>query len=222
MFFNNLKKNDSREMSKLMESGFHGDEYLQKLVCVLLEKCDYFVETGTNVGSTLAYVAKMYPHITCISCEPHKESYEEAIKNTSDYDNVTIYNITSQELIKILSAKEIFDKNILFWLDAHGYGFEWPLKEEIAFITKEFNRAYVLIDDFKIPDKEMFGWDEYNDQICSFEYIKDSIFIKDEVSLYYPSYTEKTSAFHPLRGWCLISFGYDKINHTEILYESKY
>ena len=171
---------------------------------------DVFVETGTNVGSTLAYFAQRYPNIPCLSCEPDLEAFRHAHENVSGLTNITLYNQTSQQFLETLSEKhpEIFTKKVLFWLDAHGYGFQWPLKEELAFITKKFKQALILIDDFKVPNKEMFGYDEYDGQICSYDYIKDSLSRLDRTyQLYYPNYTEKTSQHHPLRGWGLIVFG---------------
>lgn len=200
-----------------MESGFHGDKYLQKVADVLLERCDYFIETGTNVGSTLAYVARNHPDVACLSCEPHKDSYDEAKKNTSQYHNVTIFNKTSQEFIKTIQNMNLTDEKVLFWLDAHGYGFKWPLKEEIEYITHNFKKAYILIDDFMVPGRDMFKWDEYQDQECSFEYIKGVINSECKISLFYPSYTEKTSTFHPLTGWGLIVYGYDDMIFPEEL-----
>jgi len=177
----------------------------------IIADCNYFIETGTNVGSTLAYVARTYSGIQCFSCEPDKASFEEAVKNTSSFSNVHIYNKLSQEFIEIISSekKELFNENVFFWLDAHGYGFEWPLKEELNFITTEFKSAYILIDDFKVPGMDCFGYDEYEEQVCSFDYVKDALNSKIKYNLYYPKYREKTSKHHPLRGWGLFVIGRD-------------
>lgn len=95
-------------------------------------------------------------------------------------------------------------------MDAHGYGFEWPLKEEVFFITRAFKRAHVLIDDSKVPGLDCFGYDKYKEQICSLDYLKDAINPRIEYQLYYPCYTDRTSRYHPLRGWGLIVFGFDR------------
>lgn len=189
--------------------GFHGDQYLINLVDYIITKCDCFIETGTNVGSTIAFVARRYPQLDCFSCEPDAQSFQQAIENTKDLSNVSIYKERSQEFIKRLKSfnDEFFKKNILFWIDAHGPGFEWPLREEIEFITNEFKNGYILIDDFKVPGLNFFGYDVYMNQECSFDYIKDSINPNIIFNLYYPNYKERTSQHHPLRGWGLIEFG---------------
>jgi hypothetical protein len=89
---------------------------------LLLLAVGYFIETGANVGSTLAYVARTYPHVRCMSCGPGVQAYLMAVKN-SNMPNVMLYNESSQAFLARLQAQysHLFDCNILFWLDAHGY-----------------------------------------------------------------------------------------------------
>lgn len=144
------------------------------------------------------------------------------MKNTEGLANISIYNETSQEFIHRLKRQysNLFDEKSLFWLDSHGYGFKWPLKEEIAFITPNFKAAFILIDDFKVPGLDIFGYDEYEGQECSFDYIKEDLNPKLEYRLYYPNYTDRTSKHHPLRGWGLIEFGHgSELKLTESLKE---
>lgn len=192
--------------------GFHGDRYLLDIVDALAQDAEVFVETGTNVGSTLAYFARKYPNIPCLSCEPDAEAFQHARKNVSGLPNITLYNQTSQQFLETLREKhgDIFQKKALFWLDAHGYGFQWPLKEELAFISGNFAHALILIDDFKVPGQEMFGYDEYQGQICSYEYVKNALDTARMYKVYYPNYTEHTSPHHPLRGWGLIEYGQEQ------------
>lgn len=196
-----------REVSKFLNTGFHGDRNLQFVVDELMKDCELFIETGTNVGSTLSFVAKKYPTVSCLSCEPHKESFLTAKENTTGLGNVELFNITSERFIKELKQMEVGDKKVLFWLDAHGYGFKWPIKKEVEFITNFFPRAHILIDDFKVPGMDAFKWDEYKGQECSYDYIKNCIPRELDFSLYYPSKEERTSDVHPLTGWGLITYG---------------
>ena len=200
-----FKRKNNRKLAELLPEGFHGDRYTQKLVNFLIQDCKYFIETGSNVGSTLSFVARTYPSVQCLSCEPDNDAIKEARKNTAAYGNVTIYHELSQKFLERLDKEfsHLYNEKVLFWLDAHGYGFKWPLKDELAFIMKNFKKAYILIDDFKVPGKEMFVYDQYETQICSYDYVKDAIPSSAEYDLYYPGYTEKTSNFHPLQGWGL-------------------
>lgn len=192
--------------------GFHGDKYLLEIISnVIAElRIDTFIETGTNVGTTLSYVARNYVNLSCFSCEPDKVAYDYAQSNLVGLHNAVIENSESNFFLENICSQVVSDKsNLLFWLDAHGYGFQWPLKFEIEYITSFFTKAVVLIDDFKVPDMECFGYDEYQDQICSWEYIKDSLNLNNTYQIYYPNYTECTSNHHPLRGWVLIAWGND-------------
>lgn len=192
------------------ETGFHSDRYLLDLVDQISSRCEYFIETGTNVGSTLAYMARLYPKMQCLSCEPDTEAYKQSIVNTEGQNNIVLYNETSQDFIIRLKREynHLFDKEVMFWLDAHGYGFKWPLMEELAFITAEFKSGYVFIDDFKVPGLDCFLYDVYQDQICSLDFVKGSLNPGKKYRVYYPAYTEKTSSHHPLCGWGLIEFGH--------------
>lgn len=207
-----FKKKVKREIAPFYETGFHGDAYLLKFVDSGMKGCEVFIETGANVGSTLAYVARTYPGIECLSCEPDRAAYEEALRNTARYPNVRLYNETSQDFIARLKKdrRDVFGKMALFWLDAHGYGFKWPLKDEIDFVTSNFSSAFIFIDDFKVPGMECFAYDIYQDQTCSLDFVRDSLNRKNGYRVYYPDYTEKTSKHHPLVGWGLIEFGHGK------------
>jgi hypothetical protein len=207
-----ILKKTNRQHSPFLKVGFHGDAYILQIVDYLIRDCAIFIETGTNVASTLANVARSYPHIQCLSCEPDKAAFNEALKNTALYTNVLIRNETSQDFINYIKNErnDIFKKECLFWLDAPGYGFEWPLKDEINFITTNFKKGYILIDDFKVPGMDCFSYDIYQEQICSLDFVKKSLNPKHRYRVYYPNYTEKTSEHHPLVGWGLIEFGHGK------------
>ncbi|MEM6843552.1 MAG: hypothetical protein AAF632_15090 [Bacteroidota bacterium] len=194
---------------KLWDVGFHGDKHLLNLVDYLMQQeVRYFIETGSNVGTTLTYVANQYPSISCLSCEPDKTAFEHALINTKNFSNVTLFNLLSQDLIREIdkNRKELYGAKTMFWLDAHSYGFDWPLKDEIRFIARNFLNAYILIDDFKVPEYDCFGYDTYKDQVCAHEFIKDD-FGGVSYQLFYPAYTERTSYHHPLQGWGLYVIG---------------
>ncbi|BAN36208.1 hypothetical protein SCD_n02400 [Sulfuricella denitrificans skB26] len=211
----------TRVLSQFVDVGFHGDEYLLRLVEYLAGKSKVFVETGANVGSTLAYVARSYPWLRCLSCESDLSAYERASEHTKKYGNVSLFHGMSQQFIEHISKHElgIFTEPCFFWLDAHGYGFEWPLKKELEFITRHFNSAYILIDDFKVPGHDQFGYDQYQDQICSYDFVKDALTLDKAYQLYYPTYKDKTSKHHPLRGWGLLVFGHADLLIPEQLAE---
>lgn len=209
----------TKERFQFIDVGFHGDKYLLRLAEHIANRSSVFVETGANVGSTLAYVARSYPELHCLSCEPDPLAFERARTNTGKFDNVTLFNGTSQQFIEHLARNEpeIFSGKCFFWLDAHGYGFEWPLKKELEFITGSFDSGYILIDDFKVPGRDDFLYDKYQGQVCSYDYVKDALDPRRQYQLYYPTYKDKTSSHHPLCGWGLLVFGHDDFRIPEPL-----
>lgn len=205
-----FKQRHTRLISPLYTVGFHGDTYLLHLVNDVALLVETFVETGTNVGTTARYVAETYPDILVYTCEPDPEAFTVARRNLADYPNVRPYNLKSPDFLRAIHEQHpsLRMSVNLYFLDAHGHGFRWRLREEVAFITTTVKAAYILIDDFKVPGLDCFGYDVYQDQECSFEYIADVLNPEQEYTLYYPNYTERTSKHHPLRGWGLIEFGH--------------
>lgn len=194
---------------QFFDIGFHGDRYLLMLVDFLIQRCSFFLETGTSVGSTISYVAKVYPHVKCFSCEVDPRAFARAQENTSNYPNIEIYNETAKSFCSRLqyAHQEVLSANVLWWLDAHGSSYEWHLPNELEFISTYFRHAFVLIDDFKVPGQPQFRYDFNIDQRyeATYENVKSSIRAKHVV--YYPTYTERTSPHHPLCGWALIEIG---------------
>ena len=206
-YFNDNNRIDSRYI--FYSVGFHGDSYLLELAMCVLNRSTVFIETGANVGTTLSYVATECPQMTCLSCEPDDKAFSLTCIN-ANYPLVKIYNEMSQDFLKRLTVEysHLFHKTCTFWLDAHGYGFEWPLQDELYFITRCFSSAFIFIDDFKIPHlKDVFTYDTYKHYECSLDFVKTSLNPLHSYIVCYPNYTDRTSTHHPLVGWGLLIFG---------------
>lgn len=192
-----------------MPLGFHGDTYLLKLVDELAARSEVFLETGSNVGSTLAYVAQRFPKLDCHACEPDAAAHAVAVQHACTRPHVVLRNERSQEFLQRIEREhsELLSLTPLAWLDAHDHGFEWPLRDEVSFFTRKFASGFLLIDDFRVPHDARFGFDAYDGHECSFEHVRASIAPGVAWRLYYPAYSEHTSPWHPLRGWGLLQFG---------------
>ena len=203
--------------------GFHGDQYLLNLVNFLLLESKYFIETGTRRGVTLKYVADCYKNLKLFSCEPNKEFFSIAEDNLKGYNNCKIYNESSQSFIpEILEIHEIDENLSFFFLDAHGKGFEWPLKQEIEQITNRLSKAIILIDDFKVPNNPQFVYDSYGDQECGMSYIGNKFNINRNYKFIYPKYKIKTSNYPHFPGYVIILMGLtnEDINIPDQLFEN--
>lgn len=199
----------TRTGSEEYDIGFHGDRYLLALVDALMPLADNFIETGANLGNTVLYVARWWPRMRAFSCEPGIAAFAAASRRAAGVPNCTIREATSPEFFDDLARDEprITREQNFFHLDAHGYGFHWPLWEEVAWITSRLDRAMILIDDLLVPGRPDFGYDEHAGQVCSIDALRPMLFPGREYRVLYPRYTEHTSPFHPLRGHGLLWFG---------------
>jgi hypothetical protein len=193
---------------QLFPSGFHGDEHLQSLVAAVASRSSSFVETGTNVGSTLHWVSRTWPTLQAYSCEPEREPYEVAVQHLTDYPRAEVFNETSQAFISRFlpggHLEHVRDGTVCFWLDAHGWGFEWPLREEVAWVCSCFSRFFMFVDDCRVVDHPEFTFDSYGEQVCEFDYFKD-VLAPGDYLVYTPDYVDRTSGHHPLVGWVMVT-----------------
>ena len=113
-----------------------------------------WVETGTYMGTTTAFLSKRYPHV--YSIEPGLALYEAACKRFNGA-NITLFNDVSENVFPTLLPKLNGDFN--FWLDGHyssGVTFQGstdcPVEDELAAIEKNianFSKLSILIDDVR-------------------------------------------------------------------------
>ena len=175
-----------------------------------LEKSEYFIETGLWLGYTSYFVAKNFSNINCYSCEINQEFFNIAKNNIGSIDNLKIELNKSPEALYDLNKHYgdlIFNKNVVFWIDAHWYML--PLNDEIYYITKNFKKFTIFIDDFLIPYDKSFTNDGDGFTLeCILPYIQN----KDSLKIYMPSYdsTHKdcnniNNCSLPHVGYCIIT-----------------
>lgn len=220
-----LRRRDERRAARqqrktiTVDAGFHGDAYLLQLVAHLASLAQNFIETGCNVGSTAAYVARTFAPMPVLSCEADDDSFAIARERLAEFPHAHVMHQPSPEFLHRLFADRpaLTAQTNLFWLDAHGYGFRWPLKDEVAFLTKTLNRGLILIDDFRVPGRPDFIFDQSEDQICAIETIQPDLDPRHTYQLIYPAYSQKTSEHHPLVGTGLIVWGLEDFRLPDAL-----
>lgn len=117
------------------------------------------VETGTLHGWTSAFLSE---NIDCVyTMEIREEPLILARQLLSDNKNVNILCGNSIDIFNNILPFLPSNEKIFFYLDAHWEKY-WPLFDELKLIGKFIgNRAIIVIDDFKIPNKS-YGYDSYN------------------------------------------------------------
>ena len=114
-----------------MAIGFNNDKYLYGLIknIIRIHKCDCFVQTGVNTGTTICNLYKKYDHdVFCIGCG-----------KTEDYqlNGLKIYDQKPLEFINWV-IDSIYEETI-FYLD--GDNSTYPLRKEIRTITTKFKKV---------------------------------------------------------------------------------
>lgn len=208
------------------EVAFHGDNYLLAFCDYIFAKSEVFIETGTYQGHSTEYIARTFNHLQIFSCEPNPDHFKVAKDRLHLFgDRVILSSEVSPDfLYKIIEAHpDLINKEVVFWLDAHPFKwdlYKWPLKEEIRFITKTFKKVYIFVDDFKNPGRPDFHFNTHRGQEYSYESIRSELSADKVYSVYFPTYKEKTSRYHPLVGWILIEFGHPEMHIPALLQNS--
>ena len=118
------------------------------------------VETGTYRGHTTRFMAEE-SGLPVFSIESNAKAHRSARDNVSGCDRVRLYLGDSVATLRQeLEAREIPDRDVLCYLDAH-WGEVLPLADEIEIVTTRMTNFVILIDDFQVPDDPGYGYDDY-------------------------------------------------------------
>ena len=127
-----------------------------------------WVETGTHVGQTAAYLSKISKFV--YTMEPSIKYYEYSKKILSEENNCKIYHGTSQDYLEQILTEIEDGSSVNFWLDGHWSGgdtfkgdTDTPINEELNIISSfvnKFSNIAVLVDDVRLFDKNFEKKDE--------------------------------------------------------------
>ena len=193
--------------------GFHGDILFQSLVDLIISllPISSFIETGTYLGESTAYVSRRWRNLTIFTCEINDEFFSRARQRLKTFKNTKLSQTSSPEYIKQLVSSNCIGSLPLFFLDAHWYDY-WPLQDEVKLISLSCPTAVVIIDDFEVPGRPEFKYDvggggskEFSgkmvidQKICSLALIKGALSEKNTYRALQPCYSVR-DAFGKRRG----------------------
>lgn len=162
------------------ELPFNGDIYIRQEFLKLKEKhgINVAVETGSCLFSTTKWLAENFEKVFTVESNP--AYYNIGInKLTSDERNSKVMAVLgdSVQTLKTVFTQYISKNDrVIFFLDAH-WEESCPLLDEIKAIH-EMNLEYppvIAIHDMLVPDKPEFGYDTYNGNPFTVNWIRDMI-----------------------------------------------
>jgi len=181
------------------ELGFHGDSEFRNLIRQIISNLPVssFVETGTYMGDSTSYVAKLNRNLPIFSCEINDDFFGVGKRQLEGFENVELHKSSSPEFIENLLESNRLGDLPVFFLDAHWYSY-WPLEDEINIISSSGMSCVIVIDDFKVPGRPEFVYSKYRidgeKKVSGFELIKPTMNRKNTYNVLFPSYS-KGSAF---------------------------
>lgn len=174
--------------------GFHGDIYLLNIVDKIINICDNFIETGSNLGNTLYFVSHNYK-IRCFSCELGDQTPHSIYVDSQ----IFFRRMASPEFLYLVLENNpwIREERCFFFLDAHS-DTQSVWQSEVEYIIKNFINYYIIIDDFNIDNQDFYhngySMGELNTMLSG-----------ESCKVFIPAYNEQTSNFHHLTGWVMIT-----------------
>lgn len=158
--------------------------------------CDAFIETGAHKGATSWLVAAQ-TSMAVFSSELRPASHRRARLLLMPYRNARVFHGDSRSFLrKVAAAQRPF-----IYLDAHWFT-DLPLREELDIIGRRWRSFIVLIDDFRVPHDNGFGYDSYEAGTLEWDYVQAEL-ERMNGAAYYPAYSSEIET-GAKRGFLLI------------------
>lgn len=140
------------------ETAFHGDSVWQEMTKKIAHffSATSITETGTYKGNTTHFFAANFS-VPVRSCEFIGMYRRESAFRLRTYPHAQVVGGSSPVLLSRFAGEGAFGAAPLFFLDAHWYTY-WPLLDELE-VLRHLPKAVIMIDDFKVPGRNDFGYD---------------------------------------------------------------
>ncbi len=140
--------------------GFNGQMYRMRDIAKLFAAINFkqVVETGTCNGETSGYLAEAYG--MRVTTSEVDAGWVDTARIRLQGLPVDVWRLDSREMLKALVVEGKHAVTTFFYLDAH-WGEDLPLAEELETIAGNWKRFVAVIDDFRVPDDQGYGYDDY-------------------------------------------------------------
>lgn len=187
-------------------AGFNGQMPRKRVFRDLLDAFEFeiMVETGTWTGDTTGFLAES-ARVPVFSSEINYRFHSLARKRLVDFPNVSLHLADSRKFLSMLAAdSSLTSRRAFFYLDAHWYT-DLPLLEEIQIIANAWTDFVIMVDDFKVPDDDGYGFDDYGPgKTLDIESIMPIMNSEDLVA-YFPSASSHDETGYHKRGCVIVA-----------------
>lgn len=144
------------------EIAFNDQHGRQAIFNALIGAIDFaaILETGTYLGRTTEYMHTR-SDLDVYTTEANPKFYAFSKQRFKSHPRIHLTYSDSREFLKnTIKPLNAQDKPLFFYLDAH-WEEDLPLREEVDIIFNLHPRSVILIDDFKVDDDPVYGYDDY-------------------------------------------------------------
>jgi len=159
--------------SEYLKFALNGDVVVQKIVQDVVRKnnIETIIETGTHVGHSTFFFSKTAKNV--ITMEINGTWLKQAKNYLNGLTNIQFFMGDSATILKEELAK-LGNNKVLFFLDAH-FNNDLALDRELKAIAESKIVPYILIHDFKVPDRKDLGYDGWDGKDYSLPNIEHMI-----------------------------------------------
>jgi len=179
--------------------GFNGQRVRKAVFAEMAVRLRFeaVVETGTALGSTTGWLAQA-AGVPVWTCECEARHFAIARQRLRECPDVRVERSESRTFLRALAKGGLTAKNTFFYLDAHGSD-DVPLREEIEIICDAWERYTLMIDDFRVPGDDGYGFDTYGGRALDVDLVRDLV-ARYDLQCFFPAAAaaEETGA---RRGW---------------------
>jgi hypothetical protein len=166
---------------------FNGQRSRQGIFLELIERMSFrvIIETGTFRGSATEFLADG-SRLPVHTVESNPRFFHYAAHRLRHRDNVHPALDDSRSFLRRLAADAgVPKRGAFFYLDAHWHA-DLPLREELDLITEHWEETVIMVDDFKVPGDEGYGFDDYGGGRClCLDYVRPQL--ESRLAAFFPT-----------------------------------
>jgi len=156
-----------------LKKALNGDAVVQRMAREVIDKngIDTVIETGTHIGHSTCFFAKLVKNV--ITTEIKEEWLKKAKDYLKNFTNIQFFMGDSATILKEELTK-LDNKKVLLFLDAH-FNNDLALDRELKVIAESKVIPYIMIHDFKVPNRRDLGYDRWDGKDYSLQNIEPLI-----------------------------------------------